>query len=180
MGGCFPCFGSSNKEASSGVGAVKELNKNDSLKEGSAGQSHHVGRVSSDKSKSKSLSGSDPKKEQSIPKDGPTASIAAQTFTFRELAAATKNFRPECLLGEGGFGRVYKGRIESIGQVVAVKQLDRNGLQGNREFLVEVLMLSLLHHPNLVNLIGYCADGDQRLLVYEFMPLGSLEDHLHG
>ena len=41
-------------------------------------------------------------------------------------------------------------------------------------------MLSLLHHPNLVNLIGYCADGDQRLLVYEFMPLGSLEDHLHG
>ncbi|KAL0335924.1 UNVERIFIED_CONTAM: Serine/threonine-protein kinase PBS1 [Sesamum radiatum] len=63
--------------------------------------------------------------------------------------------------------------------IVAVKQLDRNGLQGNREFLVEVLMLSLLHHPNLVNLLGYCADGDQRLLVYEFMPLGSLEDHLH-
>lgn len=65
-------------------------------------------------------------------------------------------------------------------QVVAVKQLDRNGLQGNREFLVEVLMLSLLHHQNLVNLIGYCADGDQRLLVYEYMPLGSLEDHLLG
>lgn len=64
--------------------------------------------------------------------------------------------------------------------MVAVKQLDRNGLQGNREFLVEVLMLSLLHHANLVNLIGYCADGDQRLLVYEFMPLGCLEDHLHG
>jgi len=61
-----------------------------------------------------------------------------------------------------------------------VKQLDRNGLQGNREFLVEVLMLSLLHHKNLVNLIGYCADGDQRLLVYEYMPLGSLEDHLLG
>jgi serine/threonine protein kinase len=68
----------------------------------------------------------------------------------------------------------------STSQAVAVKQLDRNGLQGNREFLVEVLMLSLLHHTNLVNLIGYCADGDQRLLVYEFMPLGSLEDHLHG
>ena len=65
-------------------------------------------------------------------------------------------------------------------QLVAVKQLDRNGLQGNREFLVEVLMLSLLHHPNLVNLIGYCADGDQRLLVYEFMARGSLEDHLLG
>ncbi|KAF7119353.1 hypothetical protein RHSIM_Rhsim13G0044500 [Rhododendron simsii] len=104
--------------------------------------------------------------------------IAAQTFTFRELALATKNFRQECLIGEGGFGRVYKGQLEKTGQIVAVKQLDRNGFQGNREFLVEVLMLSLLHHQNLVNLIGYCADGDQRLLVYEYMPLGSLEDHL--
>ncbi|KAL2540747.1 Serine/threonine-protein kinase [Abeliophyllum distichum] len=103
---------------------------------------------------------------------------AAQTFTLRELAVATKNFRPECMLGEGGFGRVYKGCLEKTGQIVAVKQLDRNGLQGNREFLVEVLMLSLLHHQNLVNLIGYCADGEQRLLVYEYMHLGSLEDHL--
>lgn len=65
-------------------------------------------------------------------------------------------------------------------QTVAIKQLDHTGLQGNREFLVEVLMLSLLHHPNLVKLLGYCADGDQRLLVYEYMPLGSLEDHIHG
>lgn len=105
--------------------------------------------------------------------------IAAHIFTFRELATATRNFRADCLLGEGGFGRVYKGQLESTNQIVAIKQLDRNGLQGNREFLVEVLMLSLLHHPNLVNLIGYCADGDQRLLVYEYMPLGSLEDHLH-
>lgn len=65
-------------------------------------------------------------------------------------------------------------------KVVAIKQYDRNGLHGNREFLVEVLMLGLLHHPNIINLNGYCADGDQRLLVYEYMPLGSLEDHLHG
>ncbi|XP_068316108.1 probable serine/threonine-protein kinase PBL7 [Pyrus communis] len=113
------------------------------------------------------------------PKDGGPGHIAAHTFTFRELAAATKNFRADCILGEGGFGQVYKGRLESTNQVVAIKQLDSNGLQGNREFLVEVLMLSLLHHPNLVNLVGYCADGDQRLLVYEYMPLGSLEDHLH-
>ncbi|KAK1590982.1 hypothetical protein Q3G72_000289 [Acer saccharum] len=160
----------------SGGGGVKEVNKKDSVKDGSIAQSHHVSRVISDKSKSRG--GSDPKKESAVPKE-PTAHIAAQTFTFKELANATKNFRQESLLGEGGFGRVYKGRLESTGQVVAVKQLDRNGLQGNREFLVEVLMLSLLHHPNLVNLIGYCADGDQRLLVYEFMPLGSLEDHLH-
>ncbi|KAF8080237.1 hypothetical protein N665_0963s0002 [Sinapis alba] len=104
--------------------------------------------------------------------------IEAQGFSFRELATATNNFRLENLIGEGGFGRVYKGKLDKIGQVVAVKQLDRNGLQGQKEFLVEVLMLSLLHHSNLVNLIGYCADGDQRLLVYEYMPLGSVEDHL--
>ncbi|XP_020593132.1 probable serine/threonine-protein kinase PBL7 isoform X2 [Phalaenopsis equestris] len=104
--------------------------------------------------------------------------FSARTFTFRELAAATKNFRQECFLGEGGFGSVHKGRLET-GETVAVKLLDRNGLQGNKEFLVEVLMLSLLHHPNLVNMIGYCADGDQRLLVYEYLPLGSLENHLH-
>ncbi|KAL3736316.1 hypothetical protein ACJRO7_025300 [Eucalyptus globulus] len=104
--------------------------------------------------------------------------IAAQIFTFRELCVATNNFNPDSLIGEGGFGRVYKGHIESKNQVVAVKQLDRNGFQGNREFLVEVLMLSLLHHPNLVNLVGYCADGDQRVLVYEYMSNGSLEDHL--
>ena len=63
---------------------------------------------------------------------------------------------------------------------VAVKQLDRNGFQGNREFLVEVLILSLLHHPNLVELVSYRCDGDQRVLVYEYMANGSLEDHFLG
>ncbi|PUZ66285.1 hypothetical protein GQ55_3G295900 [Panicum hallii var. hallii] len=167
--GCLPCFGSS------GEGAAK---KGGARKDGSSDR--RVTRVGSASAldKSKPQGGSDSKKDAVILRDGNNQHIAAHTFTFRELAAATKNFRQDCLLGEGGFGRVYKGRLEN-GQVVAVKQLDRNGLQGNREFLVEVLMLSLLHHDNLVNLIGYCADGDQRLLVYEFMPLGSLEDHLH-
>ncbi|KAL9855682.1 putative protein kinase RLK-Pelle-RLCK-VIIa-1 family [Arabidopsis thaliana] len=103
----------------------------------------------------------------------------AQTFTFQELAEATGNFRSDCFLGEGGFGKVFKGTIEKLDQVVAIKQLDRNGVQGIREFVVEVLTLSLADHPNLVKLIGFCAEGDQRLLVYEYMPQGSLEDHLH-
>ncbi|CAA0826527.1 Protein kinase superfamily protein [Striga hermonthica] len=104
--------------------------------------------------------------------------VPAEVFTFRELANATDNFNPELLVGEGGFGRVYKGYLKKTNQIVAVKQLDRNGVQGNREFLAEVLTLSLVHHSSLVNLIGYCADGRQRILVYEFMENGSLEDHL--
>ncbi|WOL04895.1 serine/threonine-protein kinase CDL1-like [Canna indica] len=104
--------------------------------------------------------------------------IAARVFTYRELATATRNFNSDNLLGEGGFGKVYKGKLKGSDEIVAVKQLDRKGYQGNREFLVEVLMLSLLHHPNLVKLLGYCAEGDQRLLVYECMSRGSLEDHL--
>ncbi|XP_056860640.1 probable serine/threonine-protein kinase PBL6 isoform X3 [Raphanus sativus] len=104
----------------------------------------------------------------------------AETFAFEELSVSTGNFRSDCFLGEGGFGKVYKGLIERINQVVAIKQLDRNGAQGIREFVVEVMTLSLADHPNLVKLIGFCAQGVQRLLVYEYMPLGSLEDHLHA
>ncbi|XP_047095393.1 receptor-like cytoplasmic kinase 185 isoform X1 [Lolium rigidum] len=170
--GCLPCFGSggkgepAKKPAAAGSGGARKDVPSDRRASG----------VGSDKSKPQGVL--DSKNDAVIPREGNNQHIAAHTFAFRELANATKNFKPDCLLGEGGFGHVYKGRLDN-GQAVAVKQLDRNGLQGNREFLVEVLMLSLLHHDNLVNLIGYCADGDQRLLVYEFMPLGSLEDHLH-
>ncbi|XP_074585121.1 serine/threonine-protein kinase PBS1-like isoform X2 [Curcuma longa] len=170
--GCFPCFGSRRREALN-----PRRQKDDAREEHHMAPSHIVRGPSADSVNPRSKSGS--KKDLQIEKELSSATISAHTFTFRELAAATRNFKDECFLGEGGFGRVYKGQLESTGQIVAVKQLDRNGLQGNREFLVEVLMLSLLHHQNLVNLIAYCADGDQRLLVYEFMPLGSLEDHLH-
>lgn len=61
-----------------------------------------------------------------------------------------------------------------------MKQLDRHGTKANKEFLAEVMMLSLLRHPNLVELIGYCADGDQRILVYQYMEMGSVTNHLHG
>lgn len=111
--------------------------------------------------------------------EGSPSNSCARTFTYGELVDATGNFRRDCLLGEGGFGKVYKGRLLGTCEVVAIKQLDRNGLQGIREFVVEVLTLSQADHPNLVKLIGYCAEGDHRLLVYEYMPLGSLESHLH-
>lgn len=108
-------------------------------------------------------------------------------FSYLDLKSATRNFRPDSLLGEGGFGSVYKGWIDEhgttaakagTGLTVAVKQLNQEGLQGHREWLAEVNFLGQLHHPNLVKLIGYCSEDDQRLLVYEFMPRGSLENHL--
>lgn len=64
--------------------------------------------------------------------------------------------------------------------MVAIKQLDPDGHQGKREFVVEVLTLSMADHPNLVKLLGFCAMGQHRMLVYEYMPLGSLENHLYG
>lgn len=107
---------------------------------------------------------------------------AAYVFTLRELQEATYYFHENNLIGKGGFGRVYKGVLKT-GKVAAIKQMDPNslrGAQGEREFRVEVDLLSRLSHPNLVHLIGYCADKSQRLLVYEYMNNGNLQDHLHG
>jgi len=110
-----------------------------------------------------------------------------RVFTYAELRAATRNFSRALMLGEGGFGSVYRGLIKSLEDPhakleVAVKQLNRKGLQGHKEWVTEVHFLGLVEHPNLVNLVGYCAEDDergiQRLLVYEFMPNKSLEDHL--
>ncbi|XP_042506079.1 probable serine/threonine-protein kinase PBL15 [Macadamia integrifolia] len=105
-------------------------------------------------------------------------------FQLSELRAITQNFSSNFLLGEGGFGTVHKGYIDENlrtglkAQAVAVKILDIEGLQGHREWLAEVIFLGQLRHPNLVKLIGYCCEDEDRLLVYEFMPRGSLENHL--
>ncbi|GFY96729.1 protein kinase superfamily protein [Actinidia rufa] len=105
-------------------------------------------------------------------------------FQLSELRAITQNFSSNFLLGEGGFGTVHKGYVDDNmrqdlkPQAVAVKLLDIEGLQGHREWLAEVIFLGQLRHQNLVKLIGYCCEDEERLLVYEFMPRGSLENHL--
>ncbi|KAA3458875.1 proline-rich receptor-like protein kinase PERK3 isoform X1 [Gossypium australe] len=100
---------------------------------------------------------------------------------YEELKEATNNFAPASILGEGGFGRVFKG-VLSDGTAVAIKRLTNGGPQGDKEFLVEVEMLSRLHHRNLVKLVGYYSsrDSSQNLLCYELVPNGSLESWLHG
>lgn len=102
-------------------------------------------------------------------------------LAYEELKEATNNFEPASLLGEGGFGRVFKG-VLSDGTAVAIKRLTSGGQQGDKEFLVEVEMLSRLHHRNLVKLVGYYSsrDSSQHLLCYELVPNGSLEAWLHG
>ncbi|KAM3694041.1 hypothetical protein ACJW31_07G030600 [Castanea mollissima] len=105
-------------------------------------------------------------------------------FTYEEMRLATKRFRPDLILGEGGFGIVYKGVIDEnvrpgyTSTQVAIKELNREGFQGDREWLTEVNYLGQLRHSNLVKLIGYCCEEEHRLLVYEYMASGSLERHL--
>lgn len=102
-------------------------------------------------------------------------------LTYEELKEATKDFEPASMVGEGGFGRVFKG-VLSDGTPVAIKKLTSGGHQGDKEFLVEVEMLSRLHHRNLVKLVGYYRshDSSQNLLCYELVSNGSLEAWLHG
>ncbi|CAI0441070.1 unnamed protein product [Linum tenue] len=100
-------------------------------------------------------------------------------FTLRQIKYATHNFDPENKIGEGGFGPVYKGML-SDGGVIAVKQLSSKSKQGNREFVNEIGMISALQHPNLVKLYGCCIEGNQLLLVYEYLENNSLARALFG
>ncbi|KAL0289553.1 UNVERIFIED_CONTAM: putative LRR receptor-like serine/threonine-protein kinase [Sesamum calycinum] len=100
-------------------------------------------------------------------------------FTLRQIKAATHNFDNANKIGEGGFGPVYKG-VLSDGTVIAVKQLSAKSKQGNREFVNEIGMISALQHPNLVKLFGCCIEGNQLLLVYEYLENNSLARALFG
>ncbi|XP_073140032.1 receptor-like cytoplasmic kinase 176 isoform X3 [Henckelia pumila] len=103
----------------------------------------------------------------------------AKVFSIDDIERATDNYNTSRKLGEGGFGLVYGGVLDD-GRKVAVKVLKRDDQQGSREFLAEVEMLRRLHHRNLVKLIGICPEDHCRCLVYELVPNGSVESHLHG
>jgi hypothetical protein len=111
-------------------------------------------------------------------KDHNPVTISKYSFTYEELEAATDGFSASNKLGEGGFGCVYKGTIAG-GQLVAVKQLKSGASQGEKEFQAEVEIISRVHHRHLVSLVGYCISEHQRLLVYDYVPNGTLEYHLH-
>ncbi|CAN1860809.1 Probable LRR receptor-like serine/threonine-protein kinase At1g06840 [Linum perenne] len=100
-------------------------------------------------------------------------------FSFKEMDMATDNFSSSSVVGRGGYGKVYRG-ILGDKTVVAIKRAEEGSLQGQKEFLTEIKLLSRLHHRNLVSLIGYCDEEGEQMLVYEFMPNGTLRDWLCG
>ncbi|KAL7606276.1 hypothetical protein Lser_V15G20044 [Lactuca serriola] len=98
---------------------------------------------------------------------------------FRDILKATKNFDEKLMIGQGGFGKVYKGTL-SNGRNVAVKRGGKGHGQGRPEFVTEIMVLSKIRHRHLVSLVGYCDEKSEMILVYEFMEKGTLQDHLYG
>ena len=113
------------------------------------------------------------------PSTGYPIGLSQSIFSYEELAMATNGFSENNFIGQGGFGHVHKVVLPNE-KVVAVKQLKLDSKQGEREFRAEVEVISRVHHKHLVSLVGYCISGEQRLLVYDFVPNGNLEYHLHG
>ncbi|XP_058080728.1 L-type lectin-domain containing receptor kinase IX.1-like [Magnolia sinica] len=101
-------------------------------------------------------------------------------FSYKELVLATNNFAEEGKLGEGGFGGVYKGFLTDLNLEIAAKKISRGSKQGKKEYVSEVKIISRLRHKNLVQLLGWSHERREFLLVYEFMPNGSLDTHLFG
>ncbi|XP_010244705.1 PREDICTED: L-type lectin-domain containing receptor kinase IX.1-like isoform X2 [Nelumbo nucifera] len=99
-------------------------------------------------------------------------------FSYGELARATRKFAEERKLGEGGFGGVYRGFLRDVKMDVAVKRVSRGSKQGVKEYMLEVKIISRLRHKNLVQLVGWCHQHSELLLVYEFMSNGSLDSYL--
>ncbi|CAL5324943.1 unnamed protein product [Camellia sinensis] len=101
-------------------------------------------------------------------------------FSLAEIQSVTNNFNDELVIGSGGFGKVYKALlIDGVETTVAIKRLNSNSKQGAHEFWTEIEMLSKFRHMHLVSLIGYCEEGHEMILVYEYMEHGTLADHLY-
>ncbi|XP_041024916.1 wall-associated receptor kinase-like 20 isoform X1 [Juglans microcarpa x Juglans regia] len=104
---------------------------------------------------------------------------SARMFHLKEMKKATKNFSKDRVLGSGGFGEVYQGELQD-GTVVAVKSARVGNIKSTEQVLNEVGILSQVNHKNLVRLLGCCVEGEQPLMIYEFISNGTLHDHLHG
>ncbi|KAF8399438.1 hypothetical protein HHK36_015303 [Tetracentron sinense] len=124
---------------------------------------------------------------QDVRKDAEVHALKLQIFSYNLLKSSTQKFSSKNLIGQGGFGDVYRGWINystmiatkpGKGLAIAVKKLRKEGVQGHKEWLNELTFLSQFNHPNVVKLIGYCSDDDDRILVYEYMAKGSLEAYL--
>uniref|UniRef100_A0A1J3E8C4 non-specific serine/threonine protein kinase n=1 Tax=Noccaea caerulescens TaxID=107243 RepID=A0A1J3E8C4_NOCCA len=105
--------------------------------------------------------------------------MGTKAFTFEELKKCTDHFSEANDVGGGGYGKVYKGKLPS-GQVIAIKRAQQGSLQGGLEFKTEIELLSRVHHKNVVKLLGFCFDRSEQMLVYEYIPNGSLRDSLSG
>ncbi|OAY44654.1 probable LRR receptor-like serine/threonine-protein kinase At5g37450 isoform X2 [Manihot esculenta] len=115
-------------------------------------------------------------KKQLIPRI-PIKIEGVKEFSFVELELATSSFSVTTQVGQGSYGKVYKG-VLADGTIVAIKRAKQGSLQGQKEFYTEIEILSRLHHRNLVSLVGYCDEKDEQMLVYEFMPNGSVHNLL--
>uniref|UniRef100_A0A1J3K1V3 non-specific serine/threonine protein kinase n=2 Tax=Noccaea caerulescens TaxID=107243 RepID=A0A1J3K1V3_NOCCA len=105
--------------------------------------------------------------------------MGAKAYTFEELKKCTDNFSETNDVGGGGYGKVYRGILPS-GQLIAIKRAQQGSLQGGLEFKTEIELLSRVHHKNVVRLLGFCFDRSEQMLVYEYIPNGSLRDSLSG
>ncbi|KAL2523626.1 G-type lectin S-receptor-like serine/threonine-protein kinase [Abeliophyllum distichum] len=114
-----------------------------------------------------------------LPSDDNVKDKELPMFDLTTVTNATKNFSLTNMIGEGGFGIVYKGTLPT-GQEVAMKRLSKNSGQGLQEFRSEVILIAKLQHQNLVRLLGCCLEGDERMLIYEYMPNKSLDHFIFG
>ncbi|KAF8085753.1 hypothetical protein N665_0648s0004 [Sinapis alba] len=174
---CFMFSGGDKKDEHKNLSLTSNLSDRDINRSGSDFNSRDASGTSTESSMGR---------KNSYPTMSTRASNLRE-FSVTDLKSATKNFSRSVMIGEGGFGCVFRGTVRdledpSVKIEVAVKQLGKRGLQGHKEWVTEVNFLGVVEHSNLVKLLGYCAEDDergiQRLLVYEYMPNRSVEFHL--